>query len=379
MLKIGLLLVLIVLIMTNTSKGFVKAQRGRLLLNDAPFYIRGAALLDDSTVWKKSHKNPNLDHIKEKDYALTALGGINTVRLVLKMDYFIDQNGDINQEGFRFVDKQLSFAKKHNLLILLDMHNLPGGAIQDFLATADNKAFWNSRNLQNLFVLGWQAIAKRYKDNETILGYELMNESIESGSKYWRLMERTVTAIRKVDTNHLIAIQPPQNQRLERIDDQNLAYVFHFYTPLYFTHQNVNWTSTYKTDNKIEYPGKAKNYKGFTLYYDKDVLNNTMQQIVSYKERFNIPIILGEFCVSTFASEDSKRRWITDVVNLVQENNLNGYIYWRQIDPTSSDLSRRENATTAVINDRYFSPAQFFSIRPNMDTGFDVEEFYKNK
>jgi len=379
MLKIGLLLVLIVLIMTNTSKGFVKAQRGRLLLNDAPFYIRGAALLDDSTVWKKSHKNPNLDHIKEKDYALTALGGINTVRLVLKMDYFIDQNGDINQEGFRFVDKQLSFAKKHNLLILLDMHNLPGGAIQDFLATADNKAFWNSRNLQNLFVLGWQAIAKRYKDNETILGYELMNESIESGSKYWRLMERTVTAIRKVDTNHLIAIQPPQNQRLERIDDQNLAYVFHFYTPLYFTHQNVNWTSTYKTDNKIEYPGKAKNYKGFTLYFDKDVLNNTMQQIVSYKERFNIPIILGEFCVSTFASEDSKRRWITDVVNLVQENNLNGYIYWRQIDPTSSDLSRRENATTAVINDRYFSPAQFFSIRPNMDTGFDVEEFYKNK
>ena len=365
--------------MTNTIKGFVKAQRGRLLLNDAPFYIRGAALLDDSTVWKKSHKNPNLDHIKEKDYALTALGGINTVRLVLKMDYFIDQNGDINQEGFRFVDKQLSFAKKHNLLILLDMHNLPGGAIQDFLATADNKAFWNSRNLQNLFVLGWQAIAKRYKDNETILGYELMNESIESGSKYWRLMERTVTAIRKVDTNHLIAIQPPQNQRLERIDDQNLAYVFHFYTPLYFTHQNVNWTSTYKTDNKIEYPGKAKNYKGFTLYFDKDVLNNTMQQIVSYKERFNIPIILGEFCVSTFASEDSKRRWITDVVNLVQENNLNGYIYWRQIDPTSSDLSRRENATTAVINDRYFSPAQFFSIRPNMDTGFDVEEFYKNK
>lgn len=376
MLKYLLLAALIAITMANTSNAFIKSKNGSLFLNDTLFYIRGVALLDDSTVWEKNQKNPNLNHIKERDYALTKLGEINTVRLVLKMDYFINQNGDINDEGFRFVDQQLSWANKHNLLILLDMHILPGGAIQDFMVTADNKAFWDSRDLQDMFVSGWRAIAERYRDNQTVLGYELMNESIESGSKYWQLMERTTRAIRSVDSNHLITIQTPQNQELERIDDTNLAYVFHFYTPLYFTHQNVNWTQTYKSDKQIEYPGKAKNHKGFTLYFDKDALRKTMQQIANYKERFNAPIILGEFCVSTFASEDSKKRWITDVVNLTQENNLNGYIYWRQIDSSGSDLSRRENATTAVINDKYFSPAQFFSIRPNLDQGFDVLKFF---
>lgn len=316
--------------------------------NTGQAFIKGAALLDDTTLWDKNKKDPNLNYIEERDYAFTALGGLNTVRLALKMDYFIDDKGNIKEIGFRFVDKQISFAKKHNLRILLDMHIPPGGAIQDFVETEANRAFWQSEEPQERFKKGWQAIAARYKNNNFILGYELMNEAVVSDYRYWQLMQETVSAIREDDKNHLIAIQASQNWQLQKMDDNNILYVWHFYKPLYFTHQNVNWITTYDTDKPVKYPGYAKDYSGRESYFDKNKLNESISYIASFKKRYNIPIIIGEFCVSTYADEESKKNWVKDIVDLTFENNLDGYIYWRQIDNSTGDLSERGKCTTTL-------------------------------
>ncbi|NQU17195.1 MAG: cellulase family glycosylhydrolase [Candidatus Saganbacteria bacterium] len=365
--------------MTNSANGFVKVSGNNLIKNGSPFIIKGAALLDDTTIWNKGKKEPNLNYIEERDYAFTAVGKINTVRLVLKMDYFIDNDGNIKEKGFDFINKQLGFAKKHGLLILLDMHMPTGGAIQDFVKTEANRAFWESEKSQELFIKGWQAIAQRYKNNHFILGYEIMNEAVVSDYRYWQLMKKTIDAIREVDQNHIIAIQSTQNWQLQKLEDDNILYVWHFYKPLYFTHQNVCWTNTYNTNEQVKYPGNAKDYSGKTSYFDKNELQKSMGYIGNLKKQHNIPIIIGEFCVSTYADEESMRHWIKDIIDLTFENNLNGYIYWRQIDNSTGDLSQNGKCTTTIINKSgYFSPAQFFGIRPEFNRNFDALQYYKN-
>ena len=75
--------------MSNCSQAYVKVENKTLVNNGKQFIVKGAALLDDTTIWDKTKKNPNMNYLEERDYAFTAVGEINTVRLVLKMDYFI--------------------------------------------------------------------------------------------------------------------------------------------------------------------------------------------------------------------------------------------------------------------------------------------------
>lgn len=383
MIRACVIFLMVLLGITSSARAEVYVKGKTLMRNGAPFIIKGAALLDDSTLWDKSRTSPNQNSIEERDYAFTAIGGeLNTIRLALKMDYFIDRSGNIREDGFSFVDRQIQMAQKYNLLLLLDMHVPPGGAIQDFAENDENRAFWNNEELQNTFLKGWRSIAARYANNPNILGYELMNESVVSGPRYWNLMEKTVQSIRAVDRNHIIAVQAPANWVVQKLNDDNILYVFHVYEPLYFTHQNVCWTSQYNSESKITYPGPAKNYQGRLIDYDKNKLQETFNVLMKTKNDFNAPVIVGEFGVSTSVDEESANNWITDVIDLIGENNLNGYIYWRQVEGGSSDSRKKGNSTMAIINKGdYFSPAQFFSIRPDFRrTGpdFDAKKFYDN-
>lgn len=332
--------------------------------------------MDDSTLWYSKKTNPNPSSIKEKDYAFTALGDINTVRLALKTDYFVDKNKNPKETGFKFLDQQLAWADKYNLHVILDMHVLPGGAIQDYRITKENQKFWNDVNYQDLFIKGWELLAKRYQDNKTILGYELMNEPATEAHNYWELMRRTVEAIRKIDKNHIIIVQATKDHNITELPDKNIIYSFHFYKPLYFTHQGILADSSTKTT----YPGQAQDWEHKIQNFDKAVLKKDMQYISDLSRKHNMPVIIGEFGVSTYADEKSMAHWINDVIALTDDLKLSGYIYWRQIAPGKGDLGNKENATFAIINQGgYFSPAQFFGIRPDYakkHNDLNVEKFW---
>jgi len=362
------------------SSSFARVSGRQILLNGRAFIIKGAAIMDDATLWSPGKKDPDPSSIEERDYAFTATGGLNTARLAVKMDYFIDDMGNAKKSGFDFLDDQIRMAAKNGLKLIIDMHVPPGGAIQDYSRSKEAISFWEDEKLKKRFIDGWRRIASRYRNNSNILAYEIMNEPSGGPDDYCDLMEKTIREIRAVDKKHPFILQPSRDWKVRKVNDENVIYSYHVYTPLYFTHQNVFWDKKFKSKKKIKYPGYAKDWSGKRKYFDRKALAASMQYLKDISLKLDAPVIVGEFGVSTAADVDSQGRWVSDVVDIVKESGLGGYLYWRQIDLGSNDISKKGSGTMAIINKgRYFSPAQFFGIRPKFaekKPGFDAQKFY---
>lgn len=365
----------------SRSSDFPSVDKSKIYADGESFEIRGVAMMDDSTLWSSGNTVPSMNHIEERDWALAAVGDINTVRLAVKMDYFITKDGKARDDGFKFLDQQLAWAKKYKLFVILDMHIPPGGAIQDYKKTDLNSEFWKSADLKKRFVDGWGLIAKRYSRNRTLLAYELMNEPAGEPEAYRALIDQTVKALRNVDEMHMLIVQPAADYAFKKVDDDNVIYSFHYYTPTCFTCQNVSWHSECKFELPVRYPGNTQ-HLGRMKHWDRDALKADIEGIARVAVEEGVPVIIGEFAVSTFADDNSMRAWISDVVGISMELGFAGYVYWRQTDIGTADLSKGENATMAIINrGKYFSPAQYFSIRPGYvkhNTTFDAGSFYWN-
>jgi aryl-phospho-beta-D-glucosidase BglC (GH1 family) len=109
------------------------------------------------------------------------------------------------EEGFTIIDNLLEWAKPHSMYVILDMHAAPGGQgynadISDYDST--KPSLWESRANQDKLVALWKKIAERYKDNEWIGGYDLINETnwtLPNGTLLREVFERITKAIREID------------------------------------------------------------------------------------------------------------------------------------------------------------------------------------
>ena len=81
----------------------------------------------------------------------------------------------------------------------------------------DGTSLWTNTSNQDNLVAIWTNIANRYKDEPTIMGYDLINEPLpvrlptetaeQALDKYKNLASRIATAIRSVDTNHILFVE----------------------------------------------------------------------------------------------------------------------------------------------------------------------------
>lgn len=196
----------------------------------------------------------------EDDYETIADLGFNAVRL--HWDYaLLESDADpyiYLDSGWKLLDAQISYAKKHRVKVLINMHFPQGG----YQSSGQGTALWTEQENQNRLVEMWGAIAKRYADNETVLGYGIVNEPIpcaanlKTGLRLWsELAGRITERIRKADQNHIIflerangiadqnGVRSPQafgeeyRYGFPESEDENTAYEFHFYDPYAFTSQ----------------------------------------------------------------------------------------------------------------------------------------------
>lgn len=343
--------------------------------------MRGAAFLDDSTLWDHTKKEPNIDAIERRDYQLAARGVINTVRLAVKTDYFMDEHGNCKEQGFQFLDKQREFCHEFGFKLLIDMHIPAGGAIQDFGVTEQNQRFWQCAEAQERFIDAWQHIAERYAFDATIAGYELFNEPAGATEAYWWLIKRTITAIRAVDKKHLLAVQADRNWHFDDLQDDNLLCIYHFYEPLFFTHQNVVWNPIYKSEQPIAYPGMARDHAGKASSWDRTRIQENIRNIASIAKSKRRPVIIGEFALATAIDDISQRNWLTDVIESIEQEGLSGYIYWRQKSDATGALAQTPLCNMAIVNrDGYFGRTQYSVVyRPTIDIAEIEKEYFSGQ
>lgn len=184
--------------------------------------------------------------ITEADIRFIATTGANTVRLPFHYALLTDEDflGRTSAEGFARLDTAIAWCRRAGLYVVLDMHDCPGGQTGDNIDDSYGypDLFLSARS-QERFCSLWRDIARRYRNENTVLGYELMNEPIAHyfeadldtlNSLLEPLYVRCLDSIRRVDDRHIVLLGGAQwngNFRPFRglVQDDNILYACHRY------------------------------------------------------------------------------------------------------------------------------------------------------
>ncbi len=221
----------------------------QILDTDAnPIYLKG--IVFNNWHWLVDPLPPTSHH-SEIDFERVAAMGMNAVRFHLNYSIFEDDSNpyQYKQTGWDWIDKNVEWAKKNNVYLILNMHTPPGG----YQSQGDGDAVWDNVDNQDRLVALWKAIAERYREEPQIAGYGVLNEPVPNRSidQWSELAQRLVDEVRKVD-NHIVfveqAIQVKGQEASDpelnfpRVTGTNIVYEFHTYEPYLFTHQLMSFS-----------------------------------------------------------------------------------------------------------------------------------------
>lgn len=122
-------------------------------------------------------------YITREDISFLAREGVNTLRLPFHYKLFTNEDymglADNSSEGFRLVDQVVEWCRAEGLYLILDMHDCPGGQTGDNIDDSYGYPWLiTERAPQEQFIAIWEKIARHYRNEPVILGYELMNEAL---------------------------------------------------------------------------------------------------------------------------------------------------------------------------------------------------------
>ena len=263
--------------------------------------------------------------LKEADFiTLGRDWGANHVRWQLLWNGFPHSpadNGDLAAydawlEGeLKRLDGLLPVCEKLGIKVLIDLHTPPGGRTESLQCR-----IFADRNCQEKFLELWNKIAQRYKGNRTVWGYDLLNEPAEGalaeGLMNWQeLVTEAAKNVRKIDPGHAIIVEPigGDPNELENLDPlpvPDVVYSVHMYLPHAFTHQGVYGTPTGRV-----YPGKIDGRE-----WNKETLRKALQPVREFQKKYGVHIYIGEFSAIRWAPDDSACRYLSDCIDIFEEN-----------------------------------------------------------
>lgn len=238
--------------------------------------------------------------------------GFNSIRLPMHYNLYtlpVDKesvagNNTWLDRGFQLTDSLLSWCKADHMYLILDLHAAPGGQGNDLnISDRDDTkpSLWQSEADQQKTVALWKRLAERYKNEQWIGGYDILNEPNwgftdtvndrngvheKDNSAIKKLYKEITAAIRSVDKNHIIIIE------------------------------GNGWGNNYSGilpvwDNNM--------VLSFHKYWDYNKPEN-IQRIISARDTNNVPVWLGE-------TGENSNVWYTEEVTLLEKNNI-GWSMW---------------------------------------------------
>ena len=246
--------------------------------------------------------------VAKEDVELMAKWGYNSIRLPMHYNLFFDKEGNWlnNSKGLEMTDQLLSWCKQNKQYLILDLHAAPGGQgdNKDISDRYEGESLWINEKARQMTLVMWYQLAKRYRNEKWIGGYDLINEPNydfeNTGNKRGcacikneplkKMYELLIDTIRTVDKHHLLIIEGNcfggTYNGLESLGsydaNKNLAFSFHYY-----------WG-----------PNLQRGIAGITKLRDS----------------LNIPLWRGEI-------GENSNSGFTDMVTLMEKNKI-GYASW---------------------------------------------------
>ena len=280
--------------------------------------------------WKTFKDN----YITREDIAYIKQTGMNSIRLPFHYKLFTDEDYmglKSNQDGFARVDSVIKWCKAEGLYVILDMHDAPGGQTGDNIDDSYGYPWlFESETSKQLFSEIWKKITDRYKNEPTVLGYDLLNEPIatyftnkeEINKLLVPVYKRGIEAIRSVDPNHIILLGGAQwNSNFSMFDekaiDSNMLYTCHRY-----------WC---------------------------DTLQSNLQDFIDFRNKVNLPLYMGE-------TGENTDEWVGGFRRLMERNNM-GWHFWpyKKMEKTSCMVHIKKPANWDLIVEYTQKPRNNFN------------------
>lgn len=242
------------------------------------------------------------EFVSEEDFRFMQELGINLVRVPFNYRLFIDDErpDEWKKTGFDCFDYLFRLARKYQIYVLPDLHTVPGGQNPDW--HSDNGTgytlFWQYGVFRQQMVMLWKEIALRYREEEYLLGYDILNEpfiipdQIDTGegedmatgfvaahaNDFLSDFYKQVTeAIRSVDREHIIFLEGDHFASdfacLKGITDEQTALTFHYYPTVWY--ENLY-------DKDYDREERARKFE------------EVFRRLIRIREEFERPILCGE-------------------------------------------------------------------------------------
>lgn len=170
----------------------------------------------------------------EADVQRIAAAGMNCIRLPIWWRATDDPEygGDI-----AYVDQCVEWCEKYGLYVILDLHGAPGGQsdIAKIIGERSQGDLWRSETYKQQTIDWWERVARRYRDNPNVAGYDLINEAMSAQMPdLLALYDRIYKVIRGVDPKHMMWIEDGligfyRLPHAREFGWENVGYSFHYY------------------------------------------------------------------------------------------------------------------------------------------------------
>ncbi len=338
--------------------------------NKNPVYLQGVAFGNE--IWNNSPL-PIKTHHNELDFERVKNMGMNMIRFYLNYRTFEDDSNpyQYKQTGWDYLDKNIAWAKKHNIYLILNMHAPQGG----YQSQGEGDALWTNTENQNRLAALWKAIDERYKEEKFIGGYGFVNEPVPTNSvaQWSQLAQKITDEVRKVDKNHLLFIEraiyvkgnfvPNANLNFPEIQDDKTIYEFHGYEPFKYSHQLLEFAklgeggaypdeSILEDSNSEWYTATFDNPKVASGNTDWTYIEGNKYKITDAKIKIGYPTLVGasvggkvyfdDIIINEFDENGNFTRAILEK-NL---NDLNNWYYWSSNNSGSYGIASIGNSDT---------------------------------
>jgi hypothetical protein len=259
-----------------------------------------------------------------------------------------------------------------------------------FDASYYNDQVWKRKSAQDAWLKMWQETARQFKDNQYVVGYNLMVEP--NANEVWldewdpaafhqqhrnslydwnQMYSRIIKAVRYIDTE-IPLLAGGQGYSgilwlpfLKVVDDKKTAYVFHQYIPHIYTHQEVG-------DN-ITYPGRMDaDYDGDAETVNKQWLKNLLNIADRFKSKHQVITACLEFGLVRWCP--GAEVFLDDMMDLLETGGTNHSIWvW---DPFYKAFYEEVNA----FNFRFGSNPNSTQVNDSNPLAVVVKKYWaKNK
>lgn len=276
--------------MFHFDQGPASAREIETLLNDL------VSPVEADRFWKQYRDS----YITEADIQFIRKSGFNSVRI--PFDYRL-----VGEGKFELLDRVIGWCRKAGLYVILDMHCAPGGQTGTNIDNSWGYPWlFESADYRRQTAALWRDIARHYKDETAVLGYDLLNEPIPHYPEIRRLnpllepvYKQITAAVRGVDQNHIVILGGAQ------------------------------WDSNFDVFGP---PFDAKAVYTFHKYWTEPAAG-VIQSYMDFRKRYNVPLWMSE-------SGENTDDWIAKFRTVLEQNNI-GWAFWpyKKMDATSCGVS----------------------------------------